>query len=55
MYFVSLYRVWNGADEPIFREGMETKTWKMDWWTEWGKERVGRIEQVALRYIHYRV
>ena len=24
-----------------FREGMETKTWKMDWWTDWGKERVG--------------
>ena len=53
MCFVSLYRIWNGADEPICREGMETKTWKMDWWTDWGKERVGWIEQVVLTYIHW--
>ena len=29
------------------------KEWSTDLWTQWGKERVGRIEKVALTYIYY--
>ena len=43
------------TDEPICREGMETQTYRMDLWTEQGKERVSRTEKVALIYIHYYV
>ena len=27
----------------------------MDWWTQWGKERVDQIEKVALTYIRHHV
>ena len=29
--------------------------WRADLWTQQGKERAGRIEKVALPYIHYHV
>ena len=31
---------------------METKTWRSDLWTHWGKERVGLIERVAWKHIY---
>ena len=29
--------------------------WRMDSWTQGGKERMGRVEKEALTYIHYDV
>ena len=43
----------NGIDEPICREGMKTQIQRTDLWTQWWKERVERIERVALKHIHY--
>ena len=31
----------NGIDEPICREGMKMQMWRMDLWTQLGRERVG--------------
>ena len=45
----------NSTCEPVCKEGTETQTWRMDLWAEVGKERVGRIEKVALPYTHYQV
>ena len=33
----------DGTDEPICRAAMETQTQTTDLWTQWGKERVGKI------------
>ena len=43
----------NGTDEAICRAGIEMQSQRKNLWTQWGKERVGRIERVALAYIHY--
>ena len=40
-------------DEPVFRAGREMQTYRMDFWTQNGKERVGQIERIVLAYIHY--
>ena len=45
----------NGIDEPICREGMKMQMWRMDLWTQLGRERVRRMEKAALTYIHYQV
>ena len=37
----------------IDRAAMETQTLRTDLWTQRGKERVGQIERVALKHIHY--
>ena len=29
------------------------QTQRMDFWTEWGKERVGLVENIAFAYIYY--
>ena len=42
-------------DEPVCRAGREMQTYRMDFWTQNGKERVGQIESIVLTYIHYRV
>ena len=31
----------NGADESLFRAGVEMQTWRADLWIQWGKQRVG--------------
>ena len=41
-----------GADEPICRAAIEMQTYRTDLWTQQEKERVGRIERVALKYMH---
>ena len=38
----------NGTDESIFRAGMKTKTYIMDLRAQWGKEKRGQMENVAL-------
>ena len=38
-------------DEPTCREGMETQIERMDLWTQWGRERMGKMEKEALTYI----
>ena len=43
------------TDEPICRAAMETQTWREDLWTQWGKGRVGQIERVIWKYMHYHV
>ena len=45
----------NDTDEPIFSTGIETQTQRTDLWTQWGKEMVGQIERVALKYMHSHV
>ena len=45
----------NDTDEPICKAGIEMQTYRIDLWTQWGKERVGRTERVALAYIHYQI
>ena len=42
-----------GTDEPICRAAMEMQTQRADLWTPWGKERVERIETVALKGMYY--
>ena len=49
MHIYGLYK--NGTDESICREGKETQMQIKDMWTQWGKERAGQIEKVALTYI----
>ena len=49
-----IYGIWkNGTDEPICRTGIEMQTSRTALWTQWEKERVGRIERVALKHVHY--
>ena len=43
----------NVIDELICREGMETEIYRLHLWIQSGKERVERMEKVALTYIHY--
>ena len=43
----------NATDEHICRAAVEKLTWGTDLWTQQGKEKVGRLERVALTYIHY--
>ena len=42
----------NSTDEPICRVGIETQIEKRCL-TQWGQERVGQTERVALTYIYY--
>ena len=51
MHIYGIYK--NGTDEPIRREGKETQMKIKDMWTQWGKERAGQSEKVALTYILY--
>ena len=43
-----IYNIKNFICEPICRAGIEMLTERMDLWTQWRKERIGRIERVAL-------
>ena len=45
----------NGTDEHICRARIETQALRTDLWTQWGKERMGHIERVAVKPTHYRV
>ena len=40
----------DGTDEPICRVAVEMKTQRTDSWTQWGKDRVGRMGRVAWKY-----
>ena len=47
-----------GCSESDMTEGtkhMETQTQRTDWWTQRGKERVGRIERTAWKHTHDRM
>lgn len=39
------------TDESFCRKRMEMQMQRMEVWTQRGKERVGRMQKVALRYI----
>ena len=43
----------NGIHEPMCRDGMEIQMQRIVSWTQWGKDRVGRLEKVAWTYICY--
>ena len=46
-----IYGIWrNITDEPIYRAGIKTQTQRTDLRTQQGKERVGQIGRIALRY-----
>jgi len=46
----------NSTDEPVYGAEIETQASRTDLWTlGWGKERVGRIERVALTNAYYRM
>ena len=34
----------DGTDGPICRAGIETEMWRKGLWSQWGKERTGRVE-----------
>ena len=38
----------NNTNEPICKEGMQTKMQRMDLWTRYGKERLGQMEKITL-------
>ena len=40
----------NGTDEPLCMAGIEMQMYRMNFWTQQGKERVGRIEKVASKH-----
>ena len=41
----------DSTDEPVIcRAAMEMQTQRADLWTQWGKERVGRIERIAWKH-----
>ena len=43
----------NGTEEFIDRAAVEMQTQRTDLWTQPGKERVGRMEKVTWKCIHY--
>ena len=43
----------DGTDEPIYRAAIEMQTQRMDFWTQWGREKVGLFERVAMKQIYY--
>ena len=45
----------DGTDDPICRKAAKTQEERTDLWTLWVKERVGRIEGVALKHMRYRM
>ena len=50
---VHIYGIYkNGIDEPICKEGMEVQIQTMNLRTQWGKEKVGRMEKGASMYVH---
>ena len=52
---LNLFLQENGTDEPICMARIEIQMQRMGLWTQWGKERVGRIERVALMRMHCHV
>ena len=52
--YIYIYMNKTFTDDSIFMAVMEMRTQKMNLWTQWGKERVGWIETVALKHIHYK-
>ena len=40
----------NGTDQPICMTGIEMQMQRMNFWTQQGKKRLGRIEKVALKH-----
>ena len=47
-----IWNLENGINKPICKEGMKTQMQRIDLWIQWGKERGGQMEKVALTYIH---
>ena len=43
----------DGTNEPIYRAAIEMQTQKTDFWTQWGREKVGLFERVAMKQIYY--
>ena len=49
-----VYRIQKeGTDEPIFRAAVEMQVQRRDLWTQWGTQRVGQIERIAWKHVHY--
>ena len=49
-----IYEILKGCtEESICRETIETQAQRTDLWTQWGKKRVGQIQRLALKHIHY--
>ena len=44
-----------GNDNPICRTEKETEMYRTDFWTLWGKARVGRSERTASKHVYYQV
>ena len=49
MYGIQKY----GTDEPICTAAVEMQMQRTDWGTQLGKEKVGQMERVAWKHIHY--
>ena len=39
----------------LFAGQEQRQRWRTDLWTQQGKERVGQIERVAWKYVHYQM
>ena len=49
-----VYRIQKeGTDEPICRATVEMQVQRRDLWTQWGTQRVGQIEKIAWKHVHY--
>ena len=42
-------------DELICKARIEIQTYTTDLWTQQGQERMGQIEKVGLKYMHYHI
>ena len=43
----------DGNDNPIFKTEKETQMYRTDFWTLWGKARVGCFERTASKHVYY--
>ena len=43
----------DNVGEPILRAAMETQPQRTDLWSQGGKDRVGGMERVPLKHMHY--
>ena len=53
--FIYILLPFKEAQNSICRAEIEMQMQRKDLWTQWGTERVGQIERVALTYIHHHV
>ena len=55
MGFIYILSPFKEAQNSICRAEIEMQMQRKGLWTQWGNERVGQIERVALTYIHHHV